>query len=64
MKANSIVDVAELAGVSTSTVSRYFNDGNVGLDLKKKIDKVVEKTGYQPNINARALGRLNGKRNS
>lgn len=48
--------VADLAGVSTSTVSRVVSGKNmVAQDLKEKVEKAIKKTGYTPNINARAL---------
>lgn len=52
--------VADLAGVSTSTVSRVVSGKNVvAKDLKEKVEKAIKKTGYTPNINARALANKN-----
>lgn len=51
-------DVAKLAGVSQSTVSRVFNP-NSDREVKENIKKVVleagKKLGYKPNIIARGL---------
>lgn len=56
-----IRDIAKLAGVSISTVSRVINNyDNVPEETKKSIMKIVEETGYIPNSNARSL---TGKRN-
>lgn len=56
-----IRDIARLAEVSISTVSRVINNyDNVPEETKKKIIKIIEETGYIPNANARSL---TGKRN-
>lgn len=51
----TINDVAELAGVSRATVSRYLNDGYVSQDKREKIRKVIEETGYRPSSQAQML---------
>ncbi|AMC92982.1 hypothetical protein AOC36_02985 [Erysipelothrix larvae] len=51
----TIKDVAEAAGVSISTVSRYFNNGYVSDENKAKIKNAIESTGYQVNVFARGL---------
>ncbi|PWG59965.1 hypothetical protein DF200_04785 [Bifidobacterium catulorum] len=52
----SITDVAKLAGVSTATVSRYFNNRSVVRPkTAEKIEEVVSRLGYQPNPLARAF---------
>ena len=48
-------DIAKMANVSKSTVSRYLNQGSVSQKTKDKLDKIVEKTGYQPNMLAQSL---------
>jgi len=49
-------DVAELAGVSQSTVSRVFaGNTNVSEKKRKKILDAAEKLEYQPNAHARSL---------
>lgn len=56
----TLKDVADLAGVSTSTVSRVVSGKNVVAQaLKEKVEKAIKKTGYTPNINARALANKN-----
>ncbi|MBC2851955.1 LacI family DNA-binding transcriptional regulator [Cetobacterium sp. 8H] len=55
MKINSS-KVAELAGVSRSTVSRVINNySNVPEETKEKIMKVIKELGYIPNTNAQVL---------
>lgn len=55
MKKVTIVDIAKMAGVGTTTVSRYFNGGTLKEDTRKKIKKVVDKYNYSPNTFAKAL---------
>ncbi|MDO4813903.1 MAG: LacI family DNA-binding transcriptional regulator [Gemella sp.] len=55
MKKITIVDIARLAGVGTTTVSRYFNNGSLKEETRKKIKEVVEKYNYSPNTFAKAL---------
>ncbi len=42
-------DIAKMAGVGKSTVSRYFNGGYVKEETREKIRKVVEENNYEPN---------------
>ncbi|SDI35010.1 LacI family DNA-binding transcriptional regulator [Dolosicoccus paucivorans] len=51
----SLNDIAKLAGVSKSTVSRYLNNGSVSEKTKEKLQKIIEETGYQPNVYAQSL---------
>ena len=52
----SIKDVASLAGVSVSTVSRALNNGSyVSLGTHQKIMDAVEQLNYRPNFFAKAL---------
>lgn len=52
----TLEQVAELAGVSRSTVSRVVNEQpGVRADVRRRVWKVIEETGYRPNIAARAL---------
>ncbi|RSD26864.1 LacI family DNA-binding transcriptional regulator [Mesobacillus subterraneus] len=51
----TINDIARLAGVAKSTVSRYLNGGNVSERTKAKIRKVIEETNYEPNSFAQSL---------
>jgi LacI family transcriptional regulator len=52
----SIHDVAELAGVSSTTVSRYINNsGYVGKKTRERIAQAITELDYMPNSLARAL---------
>jgi len=52
----TIKDVARVAGVSTSTVSRVVRkQGKVGKACRAKVQKVIDDLAYRPNINAQAL---------
>ncbi|WP_114603428.1 LacI family DNA-binding transcriptional regulator [Staphylococcus sp. EZ-P03] len=51
----NISDIAAMAKVSKSTVSRYLNGGSVSQKTKDKIDKIVQTTGYSPNQFAQSL---------
>jgi DNA-binding LacI/PurR family transcriptional regulator len=49
-------DVAQLAGVSQSAVSRCFRPGgSLSIDKKKRIQKAAAQLGYQPNAIASGL---------
>lgn len=54
-KIMTISEIAKLAGVAKSTVSRYLNGGPVGENTKTKIERVIQETGYVPNTFARSL---------
>lgn len=47
--------IAQLAGVSRATVSRYLNNGYVSKEKRELIAKVIEETGYVPSQEARQL---------
>ncbi|MDV2684082.1 LacI family DNA-binding transcriptional regulator [Alkalihalophilus lindianensis] len=52
----NISEVAKKAGVSIATVSRVFNNsGRVKESTRKKIQAIIEETGYRPNVLAREL---------
>lgn len=62
MKLNSkkkitINEIAKMAGVSKTTVSRYLNEKfeYMSVETKDRIAEVIEQTRYQPNIIARSL---------
>lgn len=44
----SIIDVAKVAGVGKSTVSRYLNDGYVSQENKEKIERAIKQLDYAP----------------
>lgn len=48
-------DIAEMAGVGKTTVSRYFNGGYVKEETKLKIKKIIDQYNYQPNTFAQSL---------
>lgn len=52
----TLKEVAELAGVSRSAVSRTYTDGaSVSDKTRRKVEKAAAKLGYTPNILARGL---------
>ncbi|SEQ25711.1 LacI family transcriptional regulator, sucrose operon repressor [Lachnospiraceae bacterium NE2001] len=51
----TIKEIAELAGVSTAAVSRYFNGGSLSDEKRKIIGKVVEEHNYTPNALAKTM---------
>lgn len=58
----SIREVARLAGVSPSTVSRVLNGtAKVDEEKAKKVQKVIEETGFVPNEVARSLFKKSSK---
>lgn len=57
----TIHDVAKQAGVSVTTISRYFNQGYVGTATREKIEKVIESLDFKPNAVARALNNKSSK---
>ena len=42
MKKMTMADIAKVAGVSKTTVSRYFNGGYVKEETRQKIEKIVK----------------------
>src|SRR5512135_691987 len=49
-------DVADLAGVSTKTVSRVVNhQGEIREATRQRVQAAIEQLGYRPNILARSL---------
>ncbi len=51
----TIKDIAKLAGVGKSTVSRYFNGGSIKDETREKIKKVIEANNFEPNQFAASL---------
>ena len=52
----TINDIARMAGVSKKTVSRVINRSPLLNEATRvKVDAVIQKTGYVPNPQARAL---------
>jgi LacI family transcriptional regulator len=55
-------EIAKLAGVSRSTVSRVVNNyTNVTPETKKKVNRIIKKYGYVPHAPARALAGKHSK---
>ena len=54
-KSPTVVDVARLAGVGPSTVSRYLRGVNISEKASEKVAKAIRATGYEPDETARAL---------
>lgn len=51
----NIAEIAKLAGVSPSAVSRYLNQGYLSQEKREAIRKVIQETGYRPLVQAQAL---------
>ena len=52
----TIREIAKLAGVSPATVSRVMNGtAKVDDEKRKRVEKAIRETGFQPNMLARAL---------
>ena len=58
----SIRDVAKLAGVSPSTVSRVMNGtARVDDEKRQKVERAISETGFKPNEVARSLYKRSSK---
>ncbi|NNE96176.1 MAG: LacI family DNA-binding transcriptional regulator [Acidimicrobiales bacterium] len=56
MQRLNLEEIGRLAGVSRSTVSRVVNgETNVSEDAKKRVQAVIDETGYRPHAAARSL---------
>ncbi|KXG44615.1 LacI family DNA-binding transcriptional regulator [Tepidibacillus decaturensis] len=56
MKKLTIKDIARMAGVSISSVSRVINNSKpVNDEIREKVEKVIEETNFRPNALARGL---------
>lgn len=57
MKKITIKEVAEEAGVSKTTISRFLNNnyGNMSKETKNRIAEVIERLNYRPSRQAQAL---------
>ena len=51
----NISEFAKEAGVSVSAVSRYFNNGYLADDKRRRIEDALERTGYMPSYSARTV---------
>ncbi len=56
----TLKDIAELAGLSVSTVSRALKgDSEIALATRERVGKAAKRLGYQPNVFARGLSTQN-----
>lgn len=53
----TMADIAEMAGVTKSTVSRYFNGGYVKQETRERIQEIIKEYNYEPNTFARLNAR-------
>lgn len=52
----NLEDIAKLAGVSRSTVSRVVNnDARVSAEVRERVARIIDETNYRPNAAARSL---------
>jgi LacI family transcriptional regulator len=52
----TLEEIARLSGVSRSTVSRVINQQpNVSEDVRKRVETVIQETGFHPNLAAQTL---------
>jgi DNA-binding LacI/PurR family transcriptional regulator len=51
----TIIEIAKEAGVSVATVSRVLNSGPVSAEKKARVEAVIEKHKFSPNVLARGL---------
>jgi LacI family transcriptional regulator len=52
----TLEDIGRLAGVSRSTVSRVLNNQpSVKTSVRERVEEVIRRTGYMPNVAARSL---------
>lgn len=51
----NISEIAKIAGVSPSAVSRYLNDGYLSAEKREAIRRVIQETGYRPLVQAQIL---------
>ena len=62
LRLSNIREIAKRAGVGIATVSRYLNGtGYVSDEVKLKIQKEIDESGYTPNALARAIFTKNSK---
>ncbi|MGL5001214.1 MAG: LacI family DNA-binding transcriptional regulator [Cetobacterium sp.] len=57
----TIKEIAELSGVGKSTVSRFLNNGYVSKNVREKIEGIILKNNYEPNVFARGIKAKNNR---
>ena len=55
MRVRTLEELAELTGVSRSTISRVLNGGSVAPATRAKVMEVLDRVDYRPNLAARSL---------
>ncbi len=55
MRKITMQDIADMCGVTKSTVSRYFNGGCIKEETRRKIKEIIEQYNYEPNTFAQSL---------
>lgn len=54
--AYNIKDIAKIAGVSVSTVSKIINNySDISEDTKTRVQQIIKETGYTPSNSAKTL---------
>ena len=51
----TIKDVARLSGLSTATISKYINGGELKERNRRSVEQAIRETGYKVNLTARSL---------
>lgn len=57
----TIKEIAELSGVGKSTISRFLNNGYVSQKVREKIEAIILKNNYEPNVFARGIKAKNNR---
>ncbi len=56
MKKLTVKEIAKMAGVSVTAVSFVLNDKpGVSAETRKKVQKIIQETGFRPNLNSKKL---------
>lgn len=53
--APTLDDLAAMSGMSRATISRVINGGSASDATRRRVEELVERTGYRPNVAARTL---------
>lgn len=56
-RTRTLDDLAELSGVSRATVSRVMNGGPVSEATRRRVQEILERENFRPNLAARSLAR-------
>jgi len=55
MTAPTYHDIRQITGLSLSTISKFFNGGNVLPENRNALERAVRKLDFRPNVDARSL---------